>query len=358
MDFGLSGEQIALQDSINRFLDEQAGLEQLRELVAGANQSRIWHGLADLGVTSLLLPEEFGGLGLGILEATLVAECIGAHATPTPFIGSAVLAPLALRHADVAMQSKYLPKLLSGDVTVGVALSEMAGARADAGVNAKDGNLSGKAMFVLNPQADLTLVASNEHSLYLVENGAAGLQQLTQTTIDRTRQSGECRFAGTPAELLTSDPAVAAGVLDTARVMLVADTLGAAQHMLDSAVAYAKERKQFGRVIGSFQAVKHLCAEMAAELEPCRAMMWYAAYALDELPSEARLIACHAKAHISEVGTFVARTATEVHGGIGFTDLLGLHYWFKRIGFNRQTFGAPELIREEAAKLQALGTSV
>ena len=109
---------------------------------------------------------------------------------------------------------------------------------------------------------------------------------------------------------------------------------------------------QFGRVIGSFQAVKHLCAEMVAELEPCRALIWYAAYAFDEFPDQSRRMSAHAKAHTSEVGTFVARTATEVHGGMGFTDLLGLHYWFKRITFNRQVLGGPERCREEAADLQ------
>jgi alkylation response protein AidB-like acyl-CoA dehydrogenase len=136
--------------------------------------------------------------------------------------------------------------------------------------------------------------------------------------------------------------------------MLAADTLGAAQNMLDQAVAYAGERKQFGRPIGSFQAVKHMCAEMAAALEPCRAMVWYAAHALDHLPDEAHHTACHTKAHVSEVGKFVARTATEVHGGMGFTDLLGLHYWFKRIGYNRAMLGAPELLREAAARAQKL----
>jgi alkylation response protein AidB-like acyl-CoA dehydrogenase len=122
--------------------------------------------------------------------------------------------------------------------------------------------------------------------------------------------------------------------------------------MIEKAVAYAAERKQFGRVIGSFQAVKHMCAEMIAELEPCRALMWYAAYAFDEFPEDGRRMAAHVKAHTSEVGTFVARTATEVHGGMGFTDLLGLHYWFKRIGFNRQALGGPEKVRHDAAVAQ------
>ena len=105
-------------------------------------------------------------------------------------------------------------------------------------------------------------------------------------------------------------------------------------------------------MIGSFQAVKHMCAEMAARHEPCRSLVWYAAHAFDATPDEASLVACHAKSHTGEVHRFVARTSTEVHGGMGFTDLLGLHFWFKRIGFDRQVLGGPEAVRAEAAALQ------
>ena len=122
--------------------------------------------------------------------------------------------------------------------------------------------------------------------------------------------------------------------------------------MIEKAVAYSKERKQFGRVIGSFQAVKHMCAEMAAELEPARSLVWYAGYAYDEFPEQSRRMAAHAKAHLADIGQQIARTATEVHGGMGFTDLLGLHYWFKRIGFNRQVLGGPEKARHDAAVAQ------
>jgi alkylation response protein AidB-like acyl-CoA dehydrogenase len=131
--------------------------------------------------------------------------------------------------------------------------------------------------------------------------------------------------------------------------------VGAGDAMIAQAVGYAGEREQFGRVIGSFQAVKHMCAEMAARLEPCRSLVWYAAHAFDAVPDEALLMACHAKSHTGEAGRFVARTATEVHGGMGFTDLLGLHYWFKRIGFDRQVLGGPEIVRAEAAALQGWG---
>jgi alkylation response protein AidB-like acyl-CoA dehydrogenase len=122
--------------------------------------------------------------------------------------------------------------------------------------------------------------------------------------------------------------------------------------MVEQAVAYAQQRKQFDRVIGSFQAVKHLCAEMVAELEPARSLVWYAAHAFDAVPEEASLMAAHAKAHLSEIGPFVVRTATEVHGGIGFTDEQNLHYWFKRVGVDRALLGSPELLREEAARAQ------
>jgi len=354
MDFGLSPEQVALQDSINRYLNENVTLDHVRAFVAGGDYRETWRGLVDLGVPSLLVPEEHGGMDLNILDAALVAECLGTHAAPAPFVGSVVAAPLALAHADHAVRERFLAPVLEGRSCTGIAFSELAGPRGDAGIHAQGNELTGTAMFVIDPLADMLVVATMDKKLYVVEAGSAGLQQLAHTTVDRTRVSGELRCDHTPAVLISDDPAVADKLLDTARVMLAADTLGAAQYMLDSAVAYAKERKQFNRVIGSFQAVKHLCAEMAAALEPCRAMMWYAAHALSELPDEARLTACHTKAHVAEVGTFVARTATEVHGGIGFTDLLGLHYWFKRIGFNRQALGAPELVREEAAVIQGL----
>ena len=351
MDFGLSEEQALLQDSVNRCLDGNAALDAVRRVAAGEDtDAPIWSALCEIGAGALLVPEEHGGVGLHPLDAALVAECLGNHCTPSPFLGSAVLGPLAL--ALAGDRDDRLARLAGGELRIGVALGEAVAARADAGIRAEDGRLSGKALFVLDPDADEFLVADSHRRLYLAP--AAAARQRAQQTIDRTRPTCELTFDGAPAELLSDDPGHLGRLIDTGRVMLAADTLGAAQNMLDQAVAYAGERRQFNRPIGSFQAVKHLCAEMAASLEPCRAMVWYAAHALSELPAEAHLTACHTKAHVAEVGTFVARKATEVHGGMGFTDLLGLHYWFKRIGFNRQMLGAPELVREEAARAQQL----
>ena len=127
--------------------------------------------------------------------------------------------------------------------------------------------------------------------------------------------------------------------------------------MIEQAVAYAKERKQFDRVIGSFQAVKHMCAEMIAELEPARSLLWYAAHSFDAMPDEAPLMACHVLAHVSEIGREIASVSTQVHGGIGWTDEQNLHFWFKRIGNARHLLGGPEYLRNRAAELQGFAVA-
>lgn len=360
MEFGLSQEQTMLQDSLTRFLGDSGSLARARVFNAN-NEGRapdVLAGLAELGVTGLIIPEEHGGVGLGLLDAALVSEVLGRHVTPAPFIGSSVLAPLALMRAGSAgQQAVWLPKLASGAAVAGVALSEATGARENAGVTASGGRLSGRALFVIDFEADVYVVADKAGGLHLVAADAKGLTRTRLPTIDTTRPVGELNFDNVEAEPLAAaadSAAVVRFLIDTGRVMYAADTLGAASAMIDQAVAYAKERKQFERAIATFQAVKHMCAEMAAELEPCRSLVWYAGHALESLPAEASVTACHAKAHTSEVGTRVAKTATEVHGGMGFTDLVGLHYWFKRIGLNRQMLGGPEAVREDAARLQAL----
>lgn len=360
MDFGLSQEQTLLQDQLSRFLSQNAALARAR-VFAAENQARapdVEAGLAELGVPGLIIPEEEGGVGLSLLDAALACEVLGRHVTPAPFIGSSVLAPLALMQGgDAGQRGVWLPKLAAGSTVAGVAISEAAGARENAGVEARDGKLFGRALFVIDFEADLYLVADRSKRLHLVAADAPGLTRTRLPTIDTTRPTGELLFDGAPGEPLAGggDPAaLIRRLIDVGRVMYAADTLGAAQAMIDQAVVYAKGREQFGRSIATFQAVKHMCAEMAASLEPCRALVWYAGHALTSLPEEASVTACHAKAHVSEVGTRVARTATEVHGGMGFTDLVGLHYWFKRIGFNRQMLGGPQAVREDAARLQSL----
>jgi len=358
MDFALSSDQKMLQDSLVRTLADASSLDRVRkfadDLADGAGD--VWQALADFGLPGIAVPAEFGGLGLSLLDAALASEALGAAVAPVPLVG-VVLAPLALVAGGTdAQRSEWLPKLASGEVLAAAAISEaVAGARDGAGVTANGGKLTGKAMFVPGGMAaGLLVVADQAGGLHLVRGDAAGLTRTLLPSIDATRRMAELGFADTPAEPLARGPELLGRLRDAAWTLIAADSLGAAQTMLDKAVEYAKERRQFGRVIGSFQAVKHLCAEMAAELEPARSLVWYAAYAFDAAPEEASVMAAHAKAHTSEIGRFIARTSTEVHGGIGMTDLLGLHYWFKRLGLNRQLLGGPETVREIAARAQGL----
>ena len=360
MDFGLSPEQRMLRDVVDRLLREHCPLDHVREVVARGDtvSAAVVSALSELGLPGIIVPEEHGGLGLGLLDAVVVAEAFGAAVAPVPFVARSVLAPLALRLVGTpAQQARWLPRIADGSARFGVGLTEVVNRRDGDGVTAVDGTLSGAALFVLDrANADAFIIADQRGRLHLVAGDASGLERAPLSTIDLTRSVGELRLDGVAAEPLGEDDGGTANRLVAAgRVLLAADSVGAGDAMIAQAVGYAGQREQFGRVIGSFQAVKHMCAEMAARLEPCRSLVWYAAHAFDAVPEEALLMACHAKSHTGEVGRFVARTATEVHGGMGFTDLLGLHYWFKRIGFDRQVLGGPEIVRAEAAALQGWG---
>ena len=357
MEFGLSEEQVLLQDTLARLLQDQCALDQVRITVGAgsAQDERLWQSLVAMGLTGLMVPEQYGGLGMTLLDAALVQEQLGRHVAPVAFMASAVMATqILLGAASEAQKQDWMPRIADGSLQVAVAISELSGRRDGAGLSVVDGKLDGHALFVLGaPAADLILVTTTTGEVYAVEADSEGLERINLQTIDQTQCLAEIvmqQVVGQP--LLAATAETVQRAQDAGRVMLAADTLGSAQRMLEKAVEYAGERKQFNRVIGSFQAVKHLCAEMAADLEPCRSLVWYAAYAFDAIPAESRLVACHAKAHLAEVGRFVARTATEVHGGMGFTDLMGLHFWFKRIGVNRQLLGSPERAREDAARVQ------
>ena len=358
MYFGLSEEQKSLEENINRFLADNAPLDTIKAVANGeeSKAKSVHQGILDLGLSGLVIPEEYGGLEINMLFATVVAAALGSGTAPVPYTGSYVMAPLAINLAGSdGQKNQWLPKIAGGECVIGVGLSEYVGAREDAGIEFSKGKLSGRSLFLIDGKnADAYLLANKSGELFLVEASSPGIEVIELTTVDKTRTSLELILKDVNADLLSgsSDKSVIEKVLDAGRIMLAADTVGAAQVMLDKSVAYSLERKQFGRLIGSFQAVKHMCAEMAAELEPCHSMIWHAAHCFDNVPEEARLMACQTKAHISEVGQQVSKTATEVHGGMGFTDELGLHYWFKRIGLNKQLLGSPELIREEAGKLQ------
>ena len=360
MFFGLSEEQEQFQDYVKKFLTDNVTVDEIRKIANGEDQAlqqEVYSGLINLGINALLVPEEHVGLGADLLSAVAVAQGLGSGVGPIPFAGGYVMAPIAINLAgSEEQQKKYLPEIVSNQTKFGVGLSEYVAAREDAGIDLANGKANGKALFVIDgDQADYFLLANKGGVMFLVDANDKGLEKIKLTSVDKTRSYLELTLNNVAAEVLPNsenDPELAKKVLDAGRIIFAADSLGASETMIEKAVSYAKERKQFNRVIGSFQAVKHMCAEMASDLEPCYAMLWQAAQSFDHAPDESRLKACQAKSHISEVAKMISKKATEVHGGMGFTDLLGLHYWFKRIGLNRQLLGGPELIREEAAEIQ------
>lgn len=330
MEFALTPEQRQLLSSVERTLADACDLATVRAITDGdaGKAKALWAALTDLGAPAALVPEAHGGAGLELLDAALIAEQLGRFAAPTPFIPTTLCALAIARGGGEALQAKHLPAVAEGRTTGGVQL----GASEVTPLCAADAAL---------------LVRERNGGLELAEGG---FTLVALPSLDTTRPACRITEAG-PGRPLTIDTAFlrAAGW-----VLVAADTLGAASAMIDKAVAYSQERQQFGRPIATFQAVKHMCAEMAAALEPCRALVWYTAYALGSNLPDGELAAAHAKAHLAEVGRFVARTATEVHGGMGFTDLSGLPFWFRRIEANRHSLGVPEAVRRHAAALQGL----
>lgn len=376
MDFGLSEEQRLLEASVRGALGEQLPMERVRELRDAdcPNDSKAWRALAELGVAGVLIPEAQGGAALSLLDAALISQSLGHAASPTPFLSSGVMAAAALgalaakNGAGAAQARDWLAGIASGAKVFGVAATELFSLREDAGVELRGGALHGKALMALDccaadcilaplaapPGAgDSDAAGAADAKLAVVSGAAKGLRVTRLATVDATRCTAELIFEGVAPEAVFEDAGAAiARMLDGGRIALAADALGACESMLEQALAYAGERRQFGRVIGSFQAVKHMCAEMVAELEPARALLWFAAHSFDALPEQTPLMACHALAHISEIGREIASTSTQVHGGIGWTDEQNLHFWFKRIGAARHLLGGPELLRERAARLQ------
>jgi alkylation response protein AidB-like acyl-CoA dehydrogenase len=358
MDFGLSEDQVLLEETVRGFLRAEVPIERVRELRAKDTpyDRATWSALAELGVTGVLVPEAQGGSGLALLDAALVSQALGHAATPTPFLASSVMAPTVLGELGGSQAEGWLEKIAGGELVFGVAATELFSVREHAGVSLATGKLDGKAMMAIDaPGANFVLVAVDDATLAVVQSDAPGVETNRLLTVDATRCTAELLFDDvTPEAVFEGASGSIARMLDAGRIALAADALGACESMVEQAVAYSKERKQFERVIGSFQAVKHMCAEMIAELEPARSLLWYAAHSFDAQPAEAPLMACHVLAHVSEIGREIASVSTQVHGGIGWTDEQNLHFWFKRIANARHLLGGPEHLRERAAALQGL----
>jgi alkylation response protein AidB-like acyl-CoA dehydrogenase len=356
MDFGLSEEQELLQATVRQFLANECPPAKLREHFESPEDrsAELWGRMAELGLAGLTVPEAHGGAGLGLLELALVAEQLGYGAAPGPFLGHS-LACLALAlGGSPEQQRRWLPRLATGDVLGTIALAEP-GAGWQPGawrLAAAGGRVSGVKDFVLAAErADVVVLGVAGGGFALLERGAGGVKAETLEIADRTRRAARLVLDGAPCEALPGGAAAAPRVRDAALVLLAADALGGAARCVEKSVEYAKTREQFGVTIGHFQALKHQLANMSLEVEPSRALVWFAAHAFDQLPAEAERAAALAKAHLTDVYMQVARDAVEAHGGIGFTWECDVQIWFKRALFDRAFCGTPAEHRERAARL-------
>lgn len=308
-----------------------------------------------MGVLGLHLPEDVGGAGLDMLELSVVAEAIGRHATPGPFLEHA-LASLAIDlGGSDAQRKRWLPRLASGELRASLAIAEDGpdGAWRPEQWSLGDGSsLTGEKRFVPHAKgADLLLVGVRGGGFGLVESAAPGLTTERVEGLDRTRRLDSVGFEDTPCDPLPRGHEVASRVLDAGLVLLAADAHGGGMACVAASVEYAKTREQFGVKIGSFQALKHQLADMAVEIHPTRGLVWYAAHAFDHLPEEAAAAAANAKAHLTDRFVDVARRTVEAHGGIGYTWECDVQFWLKRSLFDWAMLGDPHLHRRRVADL-------
>ncbi|HXR53431.1 MAG TPA: acyl-CoA dehydrogenase family protein [Acidimicrobiales bacterium] len=367
MNFAFSEEQEELRTAVRRFLQEKSPETEVRRLMETEEgyDPAVWSQMADqLGLQSLTIPEEYGGSGFSYVELIVILEEMGSALLCAPYFSTVALAANALlTSGDDAAKKDLLPGLASGETIGTLAITEDNGRWDFEGIalqatESKGGwTLDGHKSFVLDGHtANLILVAARTGaglSLFAVEGDAAGLTRTALPTMDQTRKQARLVFESTPARLIGIDGGAADGLtktLDLAAVALAAEQVGGAQHCLDSSVDYAKNRIQFGRPIGSFQAIKHKCADMLLEVESAKSAAYYAGWAAAEDSDELPVVASLAKSYCSEAFFHAAAENIQIHGGIGFTWEHDAHLYFKRAKSSELLFGDPAYHRELLAQ--------
>ncbi|HEY1634975.1 MAG TPA: acyl-CoA dehydrogenase family protein [Acidimicrobiales bacterium] len=367
MNFAFSEEQEELRRSVRRFLDDKSPIPEVRRLMETTDgyDPAVWAQMGtQLGLQGLAIPEEHGGSGFTYVELIVVLEEMGRSLLCAPYFATIALAANAiLTSGDDAAKKELLPGIATGDTIATLAFTEDNGrwdedGIATAATRAGDGwTLDGHKMFVLDGHvADLLVVAARTPaglSLFAVEGTAPGLSRTALATMDQTRKQARVELAGTPGRLIGTDGGASAGLsrtLDLAAVALAAEQVGGAQRCLDMSVEYAKERVQFGRPIGSFQAIKHKCADMLLEVESAKSAAYYAGWAAADSSDELPVVASLAKAYCSDAYFHAAAENIQIHGGIGFTWEHDAHLYFKRAKSSELFLGDPTYHRELLAQ--------
>ena len=369
MDFDLSKPQKLLKDSARDFLARECKSERVRELMETdtAHDDKLWQAIADQGWTGLVVAEEYGGLGLGLVELAVVAEEMGRACLPGAFISTVFAAALIERAGSLEQRAKYLAPVAAGELRATVAFLEEAANWDLNGVKLEathiNGSLSvtGRKLFVPDAGvADLLICVTrvgNSLAVLPVERGADGLSVKPMPSMDGTRKLYEVAFnnvAVADADVLGADGdarGALLGALETATAALCAEMVGGMQWVLDTTVEFAKTRQQFGRAIGSFQAVQHQCADMLLMTESARSAAYDAAWALTENAPAASGAVSIAKAYCSDAYREVGYRGVQVHGGIGFTWEHDLHLYYKRSKASEVMFGDGSFHRERIARM-------
>jgi alkylation response protein AidB-like acyl-CoA dehydrogenase len=367
VNFAFSEEQEELRKSVRRFLEDKSPSAEVRRLMETTEgyDPAVWSQMAQqLGLQGLIIPEEYGGSGYTYVELIVVLEEMGRALLCAPYYASIALAVnTLLASGDDNAKKEFLPGLASGETIATVALAEDSGRWDEAGITltatrAGDGwTLDGHKSFVLDGHtANLLIVPGRTDagiSLFAVDGSASGLTRTPLSTMDQTRKQARLEFAGTPGRLIGEDGGgwtTLSRVLDLGAVALAAEQVGGAQKCLDMSVEYAKVRVQFGRPIGSFQAIKHKCADMLLEVESAKSAAYYAGWAAAEDSEELPTVACLAKAYCSDAYFHAAAENIQIHGGIGFTWEHDAHLYFKRAKSSELYLGDPTYHRELLAQ--------
>jgi len=372
LDFGFSEEQEMLRDAAKRFLTDNCSTKFIRQVMASetAHDTGFWDKLVGLGWPGLLIPEEFGGQGGTFLDMTVIAEEAGKALVPGPFFATALLGvPALIEGGSDAQKKELLPKIAAGKFIPTVAIAEAAG-RFDAGgielQATKKGSgytLTGEKFFVPDAHvADAIIVAARSGkgtgeegiTLLCVPANEKGVTVTQLKTVDMTRRLCHIKFDNVSAtELIGKEGAgwpILRRTLDIATAGLSAELVGTAQKALDIAVEYAKTRVQFGKPIGSFQAIKHKCVDMMVAVENARSLTYYACWTVDEGVPDAASAVPMAKAYASDMGKNVTSEAIQVHGGIGFTWEHDMHLYHRRALAGEANLGNAPVHRETVAK--------
>jgi alkylation response protein AidB-like acyl-CoA dehydrogenase len=362
VDFELSEDQLALQHAASALLDKMCPPERVRAVAEGDRHldDDLWTAMAAQGWMSIDRPAADGGLGLGMVEVVVLCEQVGRHLAPAPFVGTVLAhgalhsaAPDAHRDDPDDSAAAWAARLAAGDAVGAVAWAR----RPDAvrAAPAQDGGwrLHGRPdPVVYGPGADVVVVPAvgDGGAALFALLGEAVPRSLPQPAMDRTRDLGWLELDGAPAVRLGGADAVSA-ILDRAAVAASAEMLGAAEQVLEWTVQYAKDRVQFGRPIGSFQAVKHRCADMLVDVEGMRSSVYYGGWAVGAGDPDASAAASAAKVWCSDAARRVMSSAQQVHGGIGFTWEHDLHFFVKRSQLDQVSFGDAAFHRERLAAI-------